>query len=56
MTVDEIKGLTKAGLKPDDLVAQIKSTNSKYTQQDVAAAQQANVDPAVIQCMNENLR
>ena len=56
MTVDEIKELSKAGVKADALTSQIKSTNSKFTQQDIASAQQANVDPAVIQSMQENLR
>ncbi len=56
ITVDEIKQLSSAGVKADTLTEQIKSTNSKFSQQDIAAAQQASVDPAVIACMKENSR
>jgi len=56
MTVDEIKELSKAGVKADTLTGQIKSTNSKFTQQDIASAQQAGVDSSVIECMKENQR
>jgi hypothetical protein len=56
MTVDEIKSLSSAGVNADTLTSQIKSTNSKFTSQDIAAAQQAKVDPAVIACMKENER
>jgi TPR repeat protein len=56
MTVDEIKELGSAGVKADTLTEQIKSTNSKFSPQDVAAAQQANIDPTVIECMKENPR
>jgi hypothetical protein len=56
LTVDEIKSLSSAGVKADTLIGQIKSSNSKFTPQDIAAAQQANVDPAVIECMKANPR
>jgi TPR repeat protein len=56
ITVDEIKELSSAGVKPDILIGQIKSTNSKFSLQDIAAAQQSRVDPAVIECMKENSR
>jgi TPR repeat protein len=56
ITVDEIKSLNSAGVKADAITGEIKSTNSKFSQQDIAAAQQANVDPAVIDCMKENQR
>lgn len=56
ITVDEIKALSSAGVKADTLTEQIKSTNSKFSQQDIAAAQQARVDPAVIECMKQNAR
>jgi len=56
ITLDEIKELSSAGVKPDTLTDQIKSTNSKFSSQDIASAQQASVDPAVIKCMQENSR
>jgi TPR repeat protein len=56
LNVDEIKELASAGVKADVLIGQIKSTNSKFTQQEIAVAQQANVDPLVVQCMKENAR
>lgn len=56
MSVDEIKELSSAGVKADAINDQIKSTNSKFTSQDLAAAQQANLDPAVIACMKENMQ
>lgn len=56
ITVDEIKELSSAGVKADTLTEQIKSTHSKFNSQDIAAAQQARVDPAVIACMKENSR
>ena len=56
ITVDEIKTLSSAGVKADTLTDQIKSTNSKFSQQDIAAAEQAKVDPAVIECMKANAR
>ena len=54
LTIDEIKMLNQAGVKPDTIIGQIKSTNSRFSSQDIAAAQQANVDPAVIQCMQSH--
>ena len=54
LTVDEIKELNSAGVKADTLTGQIKTTNSKFSAQDIAAAQQANVDPAVIECMKSH--
>jgi len=54
ITVDEIKELSSAGVKPDTLTNQIKSTNSKFSAQDIASAQLAKVDPAVIACMQAN--
>jgi hypothetical protein len=51
LTVDEIKMLNSAGVKSNTLINEIKTTNSKFSAQDIVAAQQANVDPAVIECM-----
>ena len=58
LTVDEIKELSSAGVKADTLIAQIKTTNSRFSAQDIAAAQQAKppVHPDVIKCMKDNLR
>jgi hypothetical protein len=56
LSVDEIKELSSAGVKADTLIDQIKTTNSKFSAQDIAVARQANVDPSVIECMKENLR
>ncbi len=58
ISVDEIKELSSAGVKADTLISQIKTTNSKFSAQDIATAQQANpsIDPAVINCMKDNLR
>jgi hypothetical protein len=56
LTVDEIKEQTNAGIKADSIIDWIKSTNSRFSPQDIAAAQQAHVDPAVIECMQANRR
>jgi TPR repeat protein len=54
LTVDEIKIAASAGVKPQPLIEQIQSSNSKFSAQDVAAAQQAGIDPSVIACMRAN--
>ena len=54
LSVDEIKELSSAGVKADALIGQIKTTNSKFSAQDIAVAQQANVDPKVIECMKSH--
>jgi TPR repeat protein len=54
MTVDEIKALTAAGVKPDAIIQAIKESKAAgYSPSDIQAAQQANppVDPAVIAYM-----
>jgi TPR repeat protein len=56
LTVDEIKIAASAGVKPESLIEQIQSSNSKFSAQDIAAAQQAGIDPAVIACMRANER
>ena len=53
-TVDDIKAASNAGTKPDFLISQINESNSIFSPQDIAAAQQANVDPAVIECMKSH--
>ena len=49
-TVDDIKALTKSGVKPDAITKEIDISQSKFSQADITAAQQANpaIDPAVI--------
>jgi TPR repeat protein len=58
LTADEIKELSRAGVKADTLIAQIKTTNSRFSAQDIAIAQQAEppLDPSVIKCMKDNVR
>ena len=53
LTVEDIKALTAAGVKPDAITREIDVSQSKFTPQDIAAAQQANppVAPAVIEYM-----
>ncbi len=55
-TVDDIKALTAAGVKPDAITKEIDISQSKFSPQDIAAAQQANppVDPAVIEYMKSH--
>jgi outer membrane lipoprotein SlyB len=56
LTVDDIKALTAAGVKPDAITQEIKISQSKFSPHDITAAQQANppVDPAVIEYMNNH--
>ncbi len=55
-TVDDIKALTAAGVKPDAINKEIEISQSKFSSQDIAAAQQANppIDPAVIEYMKSH--
>jgi predicted lipid-binding transport protein (Tim44 family) len=56
LTVDDIKALAAAGVKNDVIIAEIKTSQTAYTQQDLDAAQQANpaVDQIVIDAMKAN--
>jgi hypothetical protein len=54
LTVDDIKTLTETGIKPEVIVDELNHTQSHFTPQDIAAAQQANVDPTVIQRMQQS--
>jgi hypothetical protein len=56
LTVDQIKQLTMSGVKPGVIIDQIDQSNSIYTAQDIVVAQQANVDPTVIQHMQATAR
>jgi predicted lipid-binding transport protein (Tim44 family) len=53
LTVEDIKALTAAGVKPDAITKEIDVSQSKFSAQDIAAAQQADppVAPAVVEYM-----
>jgi hypothetical protein len=55
-TVDDIKALTAAGVRPDAINKEIDISQSKFSPQDIAVAQQANppIDPAVITHMQSH--
>lgn len=56
LSLDDIKALTAAGVKPDVINKEIDLSQSKFNAQDIAAAQQANppIDSAVIQDMKSH--
>jgi outer membrane lipoprotein SlyB len=54
LTVDDIKALASAGVKKDAITQEIEVSKAKFSPQDIAAAQQANLDPAVIECMKSH--
>jgi len=56
LTLDDIKALTAAGVKPDAIKKEIDMSQSKFSSQDIAAAQQASppIDAAVIQDMKSH--
>lgn len=56
LTVDDIKALTSAGVKPEAITKEIDISHSKFSPQDIAAAQQATppVDPNVIEYMKSH--
>jgi hypothetical protein len=51
--VDDIKALSTAGVKPSAIIGEIDQSKTVYTAQDITAAQQANVDPSVIEHMQK---
>jgi hypothetical protein len=53
--VEDIKALAAAGVKPDVIIEEIGKSKSVYSQQDIAAVQQATppVDPRVIEFMKK---
>lgn len=55
-SVDDIEALTAAGVKPDAINKEIDISQSKFTPQDIAAAQQANppINPTVIAYMQSH--
>lgn len=56
LTLNDIKALTAAGVKPDAIKKEIDISQSKFTSQDIAAAQQSNppIDAAVIDDMKSH--
>jgi hypothetical protein len=56
LTLNDIKALTAAGVKPDVIKKEIDISQSKFTSQDIATAQQANppIDALVIEDMKSH--
>jgi hypothetical protein len=52
--VDDIKALAAAGVRPDAINKEIDISQSKFSQSDIAAAQQANVNSEVIAHMQSH--
>lgn len=55
LTVEDVKALAAAGVKPEVIIDEIGKSKSVYSQQDIAMAQQANppVDPSVLDFMKK---
>jgi hypothetical protein len=54
LTVEDVKALASAGVKPEVIKQEIEVSKSTFSPQDIAAAQQADVDPDVIECMRNH--
>lgn len=54
ITLDDIKMLSSAGVKVDVIKEEIGESKAIYSPADIVAAQQANVDPSVIECMKSH--
>lgn len=56
LTLNDVKALTAAGVKPDVIKKEIDMSQSKFTSQDIAAAQQATppIDASVIEDMKSH--
>jgi hypothetical protein len=54
LTVDDIKALASAGVRDDVVTSEIQRSNSKFSQQDVTALQQAGVSSGVIDFIRTN--
>lgn len=56
LSVDDIKALASAGVKTDAIKKEIEVSHSRFSAQDIAAAQQANppIAPEVIEYMKSN--
>ncbi len=53
LSVDDIKSLTEAQVKPDVISAEIRKSKASYSSQEVSAARSANVDPSIIAQMEK---
>ncbi len=56
LSLDDVKALASAGVKPDVIIKEIENSKAVYSQQDIASAQQATppIDPSVIDCMKNH--
>ncbi len=54
ITVDDIKALASAGVKADAIKQEIEVSKATFNAHDIAVAQQASVDPNVIECMKSH--
>ena len=54
LTVDDIKALASAGVRDDVVTSEIQRSNSKFSQQDITALQQAGVSSGVIDFIKTN--
>lgn len=56
LSANDVKALAAAGVKPEAITKEIEISQSKFSQADIAAVQQASppIDPAVIQCMQSH--
>jgi hypothetical protein len=54
LTAEDVKALAGAGVKDDVVIDEIKKSNSKFSQQDIAALQQAGVSSAVVDFIKTN--
>jgi hypothetical protein len=56
LSVDDVKAMSSAGIKPDVIVAEIGTSKSNFKASDITAAQAATppVDPSVIDCMKKS--
>jgi hypothetical protein len=55
LTIDDIKALTGAGVKPEVIIAEIMKSNSTYSQTDINAAKQVN-NPSIAQAVIEYMK
>lgn len=56
LSIEDVKAMTAAGVKPEAIIKELESSKSVYSQQDIAAIQQANpaVDSSVIDYMRNH--
>ncbi len=54
LTVEDIKALSGAGVKDDVIITEIKTSKSRFSQQDISQMQQGGVSAAVIDFIRAN--